>query len=205
GSAWVWVWRGRCARPRRRWGRRAPRPRCPAGAGRWSARAPALTAVSPLRGGLAEAPQRAWSLDLGGPKIPAERVVVRDVTGDGQDEFLTLSADTVTCRDSRGRVLWTLKHFLNANVVDLRDFVCHGPLATLLTTVLAGKLDTYRVCGSTGKATPLWRDENNFGGQTRIGRLLPGVPGVQIAAVASGATPPAPQGGPVRLVSFERG
>ena len=56
---------------------------------------PALTAVSPLRGGLAEAPQLAWSIDLGGPKVPAERVVVRDVTGDGQDEFLTLSADTV--------------------------------------------------------------------------------------------------------------
>ncbi|HEY7311865.1 MAG TPA: hypothetical protein VH643_21050 [Gemmataceae bacterium] len=166
---------------------------------------PALTAVSPLRGGLAEAPQPAWSLDLGGPKVPAERVVVRDVTGDGQDEFLTLSADTVTCRDSRGRVLWTLPHFLSANVVDVRDFVGDGSRGILLTTFLAGKTDTYMVGGRTGKATHLWRDENNFGGQTRIGQLLPGVPGVQIAAAASGATPPAPQGGPVRLVSFEEG
>src|SRR5260370_4648086 len=33
-------------------------------------RDPALTAVSPLRGGLGEAPQVAWSLDLGGPKVP---------------------------------------------------------------------------------------------------------------------------------------
>jgi hypothetical protein len=136
---------------------------------------PALTAVSPLRGGLAEAPQLEWSLDLGGPKVPAERGVVRDVTGDGQDEFLTLSADTVTCRDSRGRVLWTLAHFLNAKVVDVRDFVGHGSLGILLTTFLAGKLDTYMVCGRTGKASHLWRDENNFGGQTRIGQLLPGL------------------------------
>jgi hypothetical protein len=61
------------------------------------------------------------------------------------------------------------------------------------------------VVGRTGKAVHLWRDENNFGGQTRIGRLLPGVTGVQIAAAASGQTPPASQGGDVRLVSFEKG
>jgi hypothetical protein len=168
-------------------------------------RDPALTAISPLRGGLAQAPQVAWSLDLGGPKVPAERVVVRDVTGDGQDEFLTLSVDTVTCRDSRGRVLWTLADFLNANVVDVRDFAGDGSRGILLTTFLAGKTDAYMVSGRTGKATHLWRDENNFGGQTRIGRLLPSVSGVQIAAAASGATPPASQGGPVRLVSFEEG
>jgi hypothetical protein len=89
--------------------------------------------------------------------------------------------------------------------VDVRDFAGDGSPGILLTTFLAGKLDTYMVCGRTGKATHLWHDENNFGGQTRIGQLLPGVPGVQIAAVASGATPPAPQGGPVRLVSFEGG
>src|SRR5437879_5011008 len=77
-------------------------------------RDPALTAVSPLRGGLANAPEVAWSIDLGGPRTLAERVVVRDVTGDGQDEFLTVRADTITCRDNRGRVLWKLDNFLNA-------------------------------------------------------------------------------------------
>src|SRR6476660_4392117 len=50
---------------------------------------PALTAASPIRGGLAEVPRVAWSLDLGGPHVPSESVVVRDVTGDGRDEFLT--------------------------------------------------------------------------------------------------------------------
>src|SRR5207245_3291356 len=115
-------------------------------------RDPALTAVSPLRGGLGEAPQVAWSLDLGGPKVPAERVVVRDVTGDGQDEFLTLSADTVTCRDSRGRALWKLDNFLNANILAVRDFAGDGSRGVLLTTYLAGKLDTYMISGRTGKA-----------------------------------------------------
>src|SRR5439155_11503751 len=56
-----------------------------------------------------------------------------------------------------------------------------------------------------GKANHLWLDENNCGGHTRVGKLLPGVGGVQIVATASGQTPPAPQGGDVRLVSFERG
>jgi hypothetical protein len=168
-------------------------------------RDPSLTAVSPLRGGLAEAPEVAWSLDLGGPKVVAERVVVRDVTGDGQDEFLTLSADTVSCRDSRSQLLWKLDDFLNANVVDVRDFAGDGSRGVLLTTHLAGRTDTYMVAGRTGQAVHLWRDENNFGGQTRIGRLMPGVAGIQIAAAASGAMPLAPQGGPVRLVSFENG
>ena len=61
------------------------------------------------------------------------------------------------------------------------------------------------VNGKTGKASLLWSDENQFGGQTRIGRLLPGVAGMQIAAASSGQTPPAEQGGDVRLVSFEDG
>jgi hypothetical protein len=166
---------------------------------------PALTAVSPLRGGFAEAPEVAWSLDLGAPKVLAERVVVRDVTGEGHDHFLTLSADTVTCRDSRGRVLWKLTDFLNANVVDVRDFAGNGSRGILLTSFSAGRLDTYMIPGRTGRAIHLWHDENNFGGQTRIGQLLPGVAGVQIAAAASGATPPDTQGGHVRLVSFEKG
>ena len=166
---------------------------------------PALSAESPLRGGLAEAPSVAWSLDLGGPKVPSESVVVRDVTGDGQEEFLTLSADTITCRDNRGQLLWKLDNFLNPTLVDILDFAGDGSRGILLTTSRAGKVDTYMINGRTGKATHLWLDENNFGGHTRMGKLLAGVAGVQIAATASGQTPPAPQGGDVRLVSFERG
>src|SRR5262245_24759551 len=166
---------------------------------------PALTAASPLRGGLADAPRVAWSLELGGPHVPSESVVVRDVTGDGRDEFLTLSADSVTCRDSRGRLLWKLDNFLSPTILDILDFVGDGSRGILLTTTRAGKVDTYMVSGRTGKATHLWLDENNFGGHTRIGKLLPGVAGAQIAATASGQTPPAAHGGDVRLVSFERG
>jgi outer membrane protein assembly factor BamB len=165
----------------------------------------ALAAESPLRGGFAEAPSVAWSLDLGGPKISAESVIVRDVTGDGQDEFLTLSADTVACRDSRGKLLWKLDNFLNPTLVDVLDFAGDGSRGILLTTTRAGKVDTYMINGRTGRATHLWLDENNFGGHTRIGKLLAGVAGVQIVATASGQTPPAPHGGDVRLVSFERG
>jgi hypothetical protein len=165
---------------------------------------PALTASSPLRGGLGKVPRLAWSLDLGGPRVPAESILVRDVTGAGRDQFLTLAPDRVTCRNSRGRVLWKLD-FLNPRVVDVRDFVGNGSRGILLTTSRGGKVDTYMVSGRTGKATHLWRDENIFGGQTRIGRLLPGVAGAHVAAASSGQTPPAPHGGDVRLVSFERG
>ena len=146
----------------------------------------ALSAESPLRGGLAEAPTVAWSLELGGPHVPAESVVVRDVTGDGQDEFLTLSADSVACRDSRGQLLWKLDNFLNPTLADVLDFAGDGSRGLLLTTTRAGKVDTYMINGRTGKATHLWLDENNFGGHTRMGKLLAGVAGVQIAATTSG-------------------
>jgi hypothetical protein len=133
---------------------------------------PALSAASPLRGGLAEAPRVAWSLDLGGPHVPSESVVVRDVTGDGRDEFLTLSADSVTCRDNRGRLLWKLDTFLNPTVLDILDFAGDGSGGILLTTTRAGKVDTYMVSGRTGKAAHRWRDENNFGGHTRVKHLF---------------------------------
>jgi hypothetical protein len=166
---------------------------------------PALSAASPIRGGLADAPRVAWSLDLGGPHVPSESVTVRDVTGDGRDRFLTLTADTVTCRDSRGKLLWKLDNFVNPAVLAVLDFAGDGSRGILLTTTRAGKVDTYMVSGRTGKAVHLCLDENNFGGHTRIGKLLSGVPGVQVAATASGQTPPAAHGGDVRLVSFERG
>ena len=146
---------------------------------------PALTAASPIRGGLAEVPRVAWSLELGGPHVPSESVVVRDVTGDGRDEFLTLAVDTVTCRDSRGRLLGKLDNFLNPAILDVLDFAGDGSRGILLTTSRAGKVDTYLVSGRTGKATHLWLDENNFGGHTRVGKLLPAWPGCK------SPTPPA--------------
>jgi hypothetical protein len=121
-------------------------------------------------------------------------VLVHDVTGDGRDEVLTLNGDTVACRDGRGLLLWKLDTFPNATVVDVRAFGGNGYRGLLLTTFLAGKLDTYMVSGRTGKAIHFWRDENIFGGQTRIGRLLPGVAGVQVTTAA--LDPPA--GRPVR-------
>jgi hypothetical protein len=166
---------------------------------------PALSAASPIQGSLAEAPRVAWSLALGGPHVPSESVIVRDVTGDGRDAFLTFAADSVTCRDPRGQVLWKLDNFLNPTVLDILDFAGDGSRGILLTTTRAGKVDTFMVSGQTGKAVHLWLDENNFGGHTRVGKLLPGMAGVQIAATASGQTPPAAHGGDVRLVSFERG
>jgi outer membrane protein assembly factor BamB len=166
---------------------------------------PGLSAVSPVRGSLGEKPEIAWSLDLGGPHVVAESLRVCDVIGDGREEFITLRSDTVTCRDSRGKQLWKLDNFLNPSIVDVRDFVGDGSRGILMTTTRAGRIDAYMVSGRTGKATHLWLDENNFGGHTRIGRLLADVAGVQIAETASGQTPPATEGADIRLVSFDGG
>src|SRR5437899_2024593 len=58
---------------------------------------PGLTALSPLKGGFARPPVIAWSLDLGGPAVASERIVVADVTGQGRDAFLALGEDQVVC------------------------------------------------------------------------------------------------------------
>jgi hypothetical protein len=164
-----------------------------------------LSATSPLKGGLARAPKVAWSLDLGGPKVPAEQIYVGDLDGDGRDEFLTLGQNEIICRDARGGERWKLEGYPRPEVLDLRDYAGDGSRGLLLKTSVGGRTETWMVDGRTGKALSLWQDENNFGGTLRFGSLLTGVRGTQIACTASGETPPAPWGGQIRLVSFERG
>src|SRR5436305_976014 len=126
-------------------------------------------------------------------------------SGGGVSVYWRLGGRGLPCRHNRGQLLWKLHNFLTPTILDILDFARDGSHGILLTTTRAGKVHTYMVSGQTGKATHLWLDENNFGGHTRVGKLLPGVAGVQIAATASGQTPPAAHSGDVRLVSFERG
>lgn len=165
----------------------------------------ALSAVSPLKGGLGRAPRVAWSVDLGGPRVPSETIQVRDVDGDGRDEILILGSGSVECRDSRGRRRWILDGYSRPSVVDIRDYAGDGTRGILLSTARGGRVEVFMVDGRSGRSILLWMDENNFGGHTRFGKLLPGVAGAQVASTASGQTPPEPQGGSVRLVSFETG
>src|SRR5437763_7123081 len=118
----------------------------------------ALSAVSPLRGGLGRAPRVAWSVDLGGPRIPSEAVLVRDVTGDGRDEILLVGDDAVECRDARGRRLWRLDGYPGPAVVDVRDYAGDGSRGILLTTTAGGRVETFLVDGRSGPPTSLWRD-----------------------------------------------
>jgi hypothetical protein len=165
----------------------------------------ALSAVSPLKGGLVHAPRVAWSVDLGGPRVASETVQVRDLTGDGRDEILILGSDTVECRDARGGRLWRLEQYPGPTVVDVRDYAGDGSRGLLLSTSRGGRVEVFMVDGRSGNSVRLWRDENNFGGHTRFGKLLTGVAGAQVASTSSGQTPLAPHGGSVRLVSFENG
>jgi outer membrane protein assembly factor BamB len=165
----------------------------------------ALSAVSPLAGGLGRAPRLRWSVDLGGPRVPSDTVLIRDVTGDGRDEILTLGRDSMECRDASGRRSWWLEGYPIPSVLDIRDFAGDGSRGILLSTTRGGRVEVFMVSGRSGRPISLWVDENNFGGHTRFGKLLAGVRGAQVASTASGQTPPAPHGGRIRLVSFENG
>jgi hypothetical protein len=164
-----------------------------------------LSAISPLKGGLAHPPQVAWTVDLGGPRIPSETVLVRDVTGDGRDEILIVGASAVECRDARGRRLWKLEGYPKPAVLDVRDYAGDGSRGILLSTTRGGRVEVFMIDGRAGRGVSLWKDENTFGGHTRFGKLLAGVPGAQVASTSSGQTPPAPHGGSIRLASFESG
>jgi hypothetical protein len=164
-----------------------------------------LSATSPLKGGLGRAPHVVWTVDLGGPRLPAETILIRDVTGDGRDELLILGADSLECREATGRRLWMLKGYPKPSAIDIRDYRGDGSRGILLSTARGGRVDVFMVAGRSGRSIPLWMDENTFGGHTRYGKLLIGVPGAQVASTSSGQTPPAPNGGSIRLVSFENG
>lgn len=166
---------------------------------------PALTAASPLKGGFAKAPHVAWSLDLGGPNISSEQIQLRDVTGDGRDEILILGPESITCRAARGQILWELKGYPTPVILDVRDFAGDGSRGILMTTYLAGKIETFMVSGNTGKAISLCASENNFGGFTRYGKLMPNVKGEQVGVTSSGGAATEPWGGQVTLVSFADG
>lgn len=168
-------------------------------------RDPALTAQSPLKGGFDKVPTVAWTIDLGGPQVISESIMIRDVTGDGRDDILIVSSDSIVCCDNRGELRWKLDNVLNSTILHILDFAGDGGRGILLTTARAGKIDTYLVDGRTGKSFHLWLDENNFGGHLRVGKFLKDVQGLQIISTASGQTPPEPHGGEVRLVSFEQG
>jgi outer membrane protein assembly factor BamB len=165
----------------------------------------ALSAISPLEGGLGQPPRVAWSIDLGGPRIPAETALIRDVTGDGQGDILILGNETVECRQATGQKMWKLEGYSKPSVADIRDYAGDGSPGIVLTTTVGGRVETFMIDGRSGRAIHLWKDENNFGGHTRYGKLLAGVAGAQVASTSSGQTPPAPYGGHFRLVSFEHG
>ena len=157
----------------RRRDRRGPTGVCPGGDWPTYRHDAALSAVSPLKGGLGQPPRVAWSVDLGGPRVPSETVLVRDVTGDGRDEILILGDDAVECRDAQGRRLWRLEGYPKP-VGRRRPRLCRRRVArapALDDASAAGSRPSWST-GARGGRSSLWKDENNFGGHTRFGKLL---------------------------------
>ena len=167
----------------------------------------ALSAISPLKGGLGQPPRVAWSIDLGGPRIPSESVLVRDVTGDGRDEILILGSDTVECRRRRRDAGSGCSRAIpTPSVVDVRDYAGDGSRGHPADddASAAGSRPSWSTDGPGGRSS-LWKDENNFGGHTRFGKLLPGVAGRRWPAPPAGKPRRSRTAGSIRLVSFENG
>ncbi|MSU34816.1 MAG: hypothetical protein EXS36_06835 [Pedosphaera sp.] len=139
----------------------------------------ALSGHSPLHGGLAQPPRELWSIDLGGPSIPAETVRVEDVTGDGRDDVLRISKDRLICQDLRGQTLWQVGALSSPSILEIRDFAGDGGRGLVVEDNTGTEVRTWIIDGRTGARSELTRRRNVFGFRHRFGSILPGVRGQQ--------------------------
>ena len=139
-----------------------------------------------LHGGLGEAPQVRWSVDLGGENTPSEQWRVEDLDGDGQAEVLRILLDQLICQDLHGQPRWICVGLSQARVVEIRDFAGDGGRGLLVDVNTGTELQTFMVSGATGDKALLYTKRNVFGESRRSGQLLPGVPGQQFCAWWSG-------------------
>lgn len=157
-------------------------------AAEWPAyrRDPGLTGFSPLIGGLAKAPHKRWSYDLGGASISTEQVQLIDVNGDGRDELLRVLDDRLICQSVHGDKLWETQKFAQPQVIQIRDFAGDGTRGLLIASSTGVAHHRYMVSGTTGKAAFLYTCKNVFGRYERFGKILPDVRGEQLCAWWSG-------------------
>jgi len=180
-------------------------------AAEWPAyrRDPGLTGFSPLVGGLAEAPHKRWTHDLGGASASTEQVQLVDVNGDGRDELLRVLADRLICQNVHGGKLWETLELTRPHVIQIRDFAGDGTRGLLIASSTGVAHHRYMVSGTTGKAALLYSCGNVFGRYERFGHILAGIPGEQLCAWWSGDSDKRFGGSAARgvgyLWSFENG
>lgn len=157
-------------------------------AAEWPAyrRDPGLTGFSPLVGGLAEAPHKRWTYDLGGASTNTEQVQLVDVNGDGRDELLRVLTDRLICQSVHGDKLWETQQFAQPQVIQIRDFAGDGTRGLLIASSTGVAHHRYMVSGTTGKAAFLYTCGNVFGRYERFGKILVDIPGEQLCAWWSG-------------------
>src|ERR1041385_8832646 len=169
-----------------------------------------LTGFSPLKGGLGHAPKSLWVVDLGGQLVAAENVRIMDIDGDGRDDVLRILPDRLICQNLRGEKLWETDGLNEPVVREIRDFAGNGTRGLLLDSDTGTERRIYIVSGKTGKKSLLYSTRNQFGGDERLGHILPGVKGEQICAWWSGSAPGGAHQGPDQvgkgyIWSFENG
>ena len=165
-----------------------------------------LTGISPLRGGHRFTPGVRWAIDLGGSTQPAETWDIRDVNGDRYLDLLRFQADALVCMDHEGNMLWEAPGLNNPVLIAAHDFAGDGALGLFLYCDTGAGVQYYLVNGANGNAHLLYTRQNAFSEGRRIGRILPGVKGLQLCVWWSGDAAPngiCPSDG--YLWSFENG
>jgi outer membrane protein assembly factor BamB len=151
-----------------------------------------MTGISPLKGGLAEAPKPRWTFDLGASNEPSETARLEDLDGDGESEILLQRRDSLVCRSLRGKELWIADGLPNVNTKNvngkdtLLDYAGDGSRGLIATADAGTERQAYMIDGRTGHKAPLYTTSNLFGLRQRVGQILPGVSGNQLSLWWSG-------------------
>jgi hypothetical protein len=145
-----------------------------------------MTGISPLKGGLAEAPKPRWTFGLGASEEPSEIVRLEDLDGDGESEILLQRHDSLVCRSLRGKELWVADGLPNVNTKNiyggdtLLDYAGDGSRGLIATADTGTERQVYMIDGRTGHKALLFTTANLFAMRQRVGQILPGVSGNQI-------------------------
>lgn len=167
-----------------------------------------LTGVSPLEGNWKSPPAVAWEVSLDPPLAQEERVRAVDLDADGLEEILVVRRDGLTALDRRGKTLWVTVPLDYPEVTETLDLTGEGGAGILLWAREGPQRCRFVVSGATGHAVKLYGIQNVFRQEERLGKVLPGVPGLQLCAWWSGEPPDGvfdEQIGHGFLFSFENG
>ena len=142
--------------------------------------------ISPLRGGMSEAPKVLWSVDLGGRQTTVEQIQFSDLDGDGVEELLRVGPNYIACELLLGQEQWRIDDLPNPKITGIYDFNRQERQAILVESNDFRQTRSMMIDGHSGQAFELYQRQSVFGYRYRMANFLKDESGQQLIAVWDG-------------------